>query len=393
MAISRTFRLLSSSANAISGSGSGSGSSKTPVRWGILSAGRIASDYVKAMSVAEGAEAIAVAARSSSKASAFATAHSIPTFHGSYPELLSNPNVDVVYIGNTADHHFEWARESLLAGKPTVVEKPLALCYDDTKELIDLARQKNVFLMEGMWTRCFPAMRKLRQLIKQKEVGDVVYCQADFGWAFPTEYDSGDRIWFPNSGGVTFDIGMYIAQLGRVAFPGAKLKDVSARGTVKNGVDYSVMATVAYDRGENDNNNNNTMVGDGMLQMAITGAANTEERCVFQGTKGRIVIDGPFHVPQRLRVFHDEGRGSNEEVVYDYPLPEDPYPGEWNYPGSIGFVHQIEEVGRALREGRVECESYTWEDSLEVARILSEILYQVRGERDVVDEGAGAGSN
>lgn len=231
-----------------------------------------------------------------------------------------------------------------------------------------------------MWTRCFPAMQQLRRLIANSEIGTVIYAQCDFGWAFPTSKPTKDRIWLPDSGGITLDVGMYIAQLGAIAFPGSKLKDVQATGSVMNGVDYSVMATVTYDR---QNDSKSSSVGDGMLQMALTGAANTEERCVIQGTKGRIIIDGPSHVPQRLRVLHDQGRGDANEVVYDFPLPDDPF-GEWNNPGSIGFVHQINEVGKALREGRKECEHFTWKDSLEVAQIIDEIVYQVRGERNIL---------
>lgn len=236
-----------------------------------------------------------------------------------------------------------------------------------------------------MWTRCFPAIKKLRQLVASDAVGPIVYAQGDFGWAFPANAPD-DRIWDPNSGGVTLDVGMYLAQLGRVAFPDATLKDVTATGTLANGVDHTVMATVSYDRAHDPE-----APGDGMLQMTLTGAANTEERAVLQGTRGRIVLDGPAHVPRRVRVIRDVGREEGadaDEEVYDFPLPEDPY-GAWNYPGSIGFAYQIDEVGRALREGRVECESFPWEDSLEVARITDAVLEQVRGpaRREEEDDG------
>jgi len=338
-----------------------------------LGAGRIASDYVKAMSVTDGAIASAIAARSPQSATEFARAHSMndATVHATYSDLFADPNVDVVYIGTIADAHYELARESLESNKATVVEKPMGLSLGEVEGLVEVARDRNVFLMEGMWTRCFPAIHKLRQLVASSEVGPIIYASGDFGWAFPVDQPD-DRIWLPESGGVTLDIGMYIAQLGRIAFPNGTLRDVTATGTIKNGVDYTVSAAVRYDRPNDED------VGDGVLQMTLTGAANTEERCVLQGTKGRIILDGPSHVPQRLRVVRDAGReGDAEEVVYDYPLPEDPY-GEWNFPGSIGFVHQIGEVGRAVREGRVECESFTWEDSLEVARIIDGILGQVR---------------
>ena len=154
-----------------------------PTKWGILSAGRIASDYAKAISITDGAVATAVAARCPTKAKEFATHHGIDKSYGNYHDVIQSPDVDVVYVATTADHHLEWAKQSLLAGKPTVVEKPMTLRLQDTQELIDLARTNNTFLMEGMWTRCFPAMHKLRQIIASGELGQIVYCQGDFGWS------------------------------------------------------------------------------------------------------------------------------------------------------------------------------------------------------------------
>mmetsp|Transcript_17931 Transcript_17931/g.37373 ORF Transcript_17931/g.37373 Transcript_17931/m.37373 type:complete len:389 (+) Transcript_17931:39-1205(+) len=374
MTISRlSTRLFSSTAQSALARNANS-----PLRWGILSAGRISSDYVKAMHLVPEAEPIAVAARSASKAQEFADSHNIPKTFGNYHDLIRNPDVDVVYIGTIADHHYEWTRESILAGKPTVVEKPMTLCADDTKELINLAKEKNVFLMEGMWTRCFPAMQKLRQIIASNEIGPIVYVQGDFGYSMANNGPE-DRIWLPDSGGVTMDIGMYIAQFGRLAFPDGKLKDVFATGTVKNGVDHSVMATVTYERGDSRDG----FGEDGLLQFALTGAANTEERMVLQGTKGRVVINGPFHVPQKMKVMYDQGRGESTEQIFDFPLPDDPY-GAWNNPGSIGFVHQIREVGTALSRGKKECDSFTWNESLEVATVVDEIVRQVRGERPIL---------
>jgi len=178
---------------------------------------------------------------------------------------------------------------------------------------------------------------------------------------------------------MTLDIGMYMAQLGGVAFPNGSVDAVQALGSKKNGVDHTVLANVRYAKSGLDGQK-----GSGMLQFYVTGDANTEERVVIQGTKGRIVLDTPAHVPHTVRVFYDEGRGSTSEELLNYPLPDDSHE-TWNYPGSIGFTYQINEVGEALRNGERECRHFTWNDSLQVASILDEVLGQVHAEPRVAE--------
>lgn len=336
----------------------------TAIRWGILSAGKIASDFTKAIQTTVGAETVAVAtARSETRACQFAKEHGgIPNYYDNYNDLLQDPNVDVVYVASVADQHYALAKESLLAGKATVVEKPLTLSLEETKNLIQLSKDQDVFLMEGMWTRCFPAMRKVRDLIKGGSIGKIVAVQADFGWQTAGCTDD-HRIWSPHSGGMTLDIGMYLAQLGQVAFDGQSVQNLHSMGTSKNGVDHTVLTNVQYESG--------------FLQFYVTGEANTEERVVIQGTEGRIIIDPPAHVPTLVRLQMDEGRGVAEEEVLEYPLPDDSYT-TWNYPGSIGFIHQVEAVGEALRNGERQCRHFTHADSLQVAKMMDGILQQMR---------------
>lgn len=220
---------------------------------------------------------------------------------------------------------------------------------------------------EGMWTRCFPAMRKVQQLIANGDIGNVVAVQADFGWSTATSGPD-DRIWNPRSGGMTLDIGMYMAQLGQVAFPNQNIANIQSMGTTRNGVDHTVLANIAYTNG-------------GMLQFYVTGNANTEERVMIQGTNGRIALDPPAHVPTVVRLFQDAGRGVARETVYDYPLPDDSCT-TWNYPGSIGFTYQIQAVGEALQKGETECRYFTLNDSLQVSSILDTILQQVHDNDD-----------
>lgn len=346
-------------------------SSSRTIRWGILSAGKISSDYVKAIAQTEGAESVAIAARSAEKAASFAEAHGIPKSYGSYDELLADPDIDVVYVGSVADQHVPLATKALLANKPTVVEKPLALTLEDSQALVDLSRKQNIFLMEGLWTRCFPAVLKVRDLIQNDTIGKVVTVQADFGWS-TADCGPDHRIWQPASGGMTFDVCMYLAQLGQVAFEGESIIDIQAMGSPKNGVDHTILANAQYTNG-------------GFMQFYVTGEANTQERVVIQGTKGRIVIDPPAHVPTIVRVQTDKGRGMAAEEVLEFPLLDDSYT-TWNYPGSIGFVHQIKAVGDALRGGKRECKHFTHEDSLQVASMIDQILKQFRQANNADDD-------
>ena len=92
-------------------------------------------------------QATAVAARSGDKAAKFAEEHNVKKSYGSYEELLADPEIDVVYVGSVADQHMKLATKSLLAGKPTLVEKPLTLTHKDSETLVQLAQKTDTFLM------------------------------------------------------------------------------------------------------------------------------------------------------------------------------------------------------------------------------------------------------
>ena len=180
------------------------------------------------------------------------------------------------------------------------------------------------------------------------------------------------------SGGMTYDIGMYMAQLGQVAYPESEIEAIQAMSTFKNGIDQTILANIMYTKNSELVATNDDTGIKGMLQFYVTGAANTEERVTIQGTLGRIVLDSPAHVPEKVRVFKDAGRGKTTETVFEFPLPNDTWT-TWYYPGSIGFTHEIAGVCDALRKGQKECPQFTWNNSIQLATIIDEIILQTRG--------------
>ena len=121
----------------------------------------------------QGAELSACAARSQSNADRFGATHGVERTYDSYEQLCNDPNVDIIYVSSIHHLHKEHTLLALESGKHVLVEKPITLNYPDTLELVELARKKGLFLMEAMWTRFFPAVRKTRELIASGNIGTV----------------------------------------------------------------------------------------------------------------------------------------------------------------------------------------------------------------------------
>ena len=145
------------------------------VRFGILGAGKISRRFAAVLAESQEAELYAVAARDELRARDFAAHFDAETSYGSYAALLEDENVDAVYIGLTHDLHFRWTKAALLSGKPVLCEKPMAVSAEEAEALIALSREKKVLLMEAMWTRCLPAVRRAASLVS-RNFGGTLSC-------------------------------------------------------------------------------------------------------------------------------------------------------------------------------------------------------------------------
>lgn len=271
-----------------------------PIRWGVMGAGRISRDFVgalKALAPEEG-EVVAVGARDLEGAAAFARELSVERVHEGYETLAADPEVDVIYVGTVAQEHVQCCRIALAAGKHVLVEKPLALCAPDVEALAREARERGLFLHEGMWTRCFPAVRKARELLAAGAIGEVVAVSADFGWAADPAVHG--RTLNPHSGGACLDVAMYPVAHALLA-AGAGMPTVVATGSSKPAaggggvVDWSVGAALSWPSGLT-----------ATVLCTLDGA--TPEEAVYTGTKGTLRILRPAHAPSRLHLSIAAGR-------------------------------------------------------------------------------------
>ena len=126
------------------------------IRWGILSTGRIAHKFATGLNDLPDTELVAVGSRSIGTANTFANQFNIPRRHGSYDSLAQDPDVDVIYIATPHSSHQENALMCLEMGKAVLCEKPFTINVQQAEMVIQVAREKGLFLMEAMWTRFLP---------------------------------------------------------------------------------------------------------------------------------------------------------------------------------------------------------------------------------------------
>ena len=178
------------------------------IRWGILGCGRIARKFASDLALVEGAELSAVAARRMEDARAFAKEFPARHVHGSYDDLVSNPDVDVIYIASPHALHYEHTLLCLNHQKAVLCEKAFALNLRQAKEMVAVSQRRKVFLMEALWSKFLPQYQKLQELIAAGELGEIKSILVNFG--FIPQPPVPARLFDPAlGGGSLLDIGIY----------------------------------------------------------------------------------------------------------------------------------------------------------------------------------------
>ncbi|ERE71140.1 trans-1,2-dihydrobenzene-1,2-diol dehydrogenase-like protein [Cricetulus griseus] len=219
------------------------------LRWGIVSAGLIAHDFTTMLCSLPPSEhqVVAVAARDLNRAKEFAKKHNIPKAYGSYKELAKDPDVEISYIATQHPQHKSAVLLCLAAGKAVLCEKPMGVNAAEVREMVAEARSRGVFLMEGIWSRFFPAMEALREVLAQGTIGDVQVARAEMGMNITILPRATD---WRQAGGCLLDLGIYCIQFLSMVFGALKPEKISAMGNIhETGVDSTVSVLLQYPGG------------------------------------------------------------------------------------------------------------------------------------------------
>lgn len=328
-------------------------STAPPLRWAVVSPGHIADQFTATAHRATASRVVSVVSRSQQRADAFAARHGIERAFSSVPEMLAAGGIDAVYVASPHAQHHALTRPLLEAGIPALVEKAFTLNTAQARDLLELAQQQGVFVMEAMWARFLPQYDVLRQVIASDLLGEIIEVTADHGQSFPE--DPTHRMHAPElGGGAMLDLGVYPLSFAQMVL--GDLSELAVHGTLTSaGVDAYVSLLARGERG-------------GHARLGTTLLARTPTAAVVSGTAGSAQLTGAFFAPGELTVTLLDGRSASFS-----------HPGE----RGDGLAFEIAESARRITGGELESPLMSWQDTLSVMATMD----AVRAELGVVYPG------
>jgi dihydrodiol dehydrogenase / D-xylose 1-dehydrogenase (NADP) len=316
------------------------------IHWGILGTGRIATQFLEGLSNATGAQVTAVGSRAQDSAKIFGERFNIPNCYEGYENLVNDPELDVVYVSSPNTFHYEHSLSALRAGKAVLCEKPFTLNAHEAHELVHQARQRKLFLMEGMWTRFFPIMDRLRELLADRVIGEVHTLIADSG--IRRSMETKERLFrLDLGGGALLDLGVYPISLASMIFGNPeRIKVMAHFGEYE--VDERMGILLGYPNGS-------------LASLYTAIRTESPKEALILGSKGMIRIHANFITPTRLTITVN---GESEQVIEESML-------------GNGMHFEADEIMRCLRAGEVESPLMPLDESVRIMETLDSIRAQL----------------
>lgn len=312
------------------------------IRWGIMGTGRIAGVFCNMLKDLEQAEIYAVASRNQEKATEFGAKYCATACYGSYEELVEDPQVDIIYIATPIACHYENVKLCLNAGKHVLCEKALTQSSAQAKELYALSQEKNVFLMEALWTKCQPVFRKIMEWNQEGKLGKIQAIEARF-------YTLGGRdhrlVKNRNQGGVLFDLVIYPLMY-TCALMGYKPQNINALAVI-GGDDIDIMDSIQL------------LYEDGAFASITSGVSHEHQISLYiQGTEGRILIQNEFFF-QAQHVVLEDWNGQ----------PKETFEGTFQI---SGYEYEAIEAMECIAQGKTQSDLIPMEDTIAILELLEE---------------------
>ena len=313
------------------------------IKWGIISTGTIAHNFAKTVSAMDEEVTIhAVASRGLEKASSFAKEYNIPKAYGSYEDLVQDDEIDIVYIGTPHSFHYENMLLCLENGKNILCEKSFTVTAREAASIYEIARARNLFVMEGIWSKYLPIYRELEKVLDDGLIGDVRIVTAQYGYS--VDEARAKRKFDPNlAGGTLLDIGVYAIGFAAMIL-GYEPKSIESLVHLNDvGTDDYSSVLLQYENGA-------------IAQLTTAIQTNIPTLASIYGSKGHINIP-EFKDPTMFKVNLDDG--TSYKVERDFEVN--------------GFEYEIREAQNCLVENKQCSYIMTPEQSIAVMQIMDNV--------------------
>lgn len=315
------------------------------IRWGFLGAGSIATRFGTGFQEVADGELLAIGSQTPERRRHLAEMFNIPRQYDSYAELVADADVDVIYVATPHSFHKEHSILALEAGKAVLCEKPFTINVREAAEVIAVARQRNLFLMEAMWTRYIPIIREVKRMVDGGDIGELSMLIADFGGRSARPLHG--RIARPDlGGGALLDLGVYPVSFASYLFGSAPMR-IETLGHLEQGVDIRSGILLGYPQG----------------QIAICYSSiqdQTPQEAILTGSRGEIRIPHPWWLTDHCRLTR---AGQSPRTIQAELI-------------ANGFAHEAMEVNRCLQAGLQESPDMPLDETLAIMGTLDTIRAQ-----------------
>lgn len=310
------------------------------INWGIIGLGNIAHKFATDLLTVKGAKLYAVASRSQDKANEFASKYNATKAYSSYEALSKDKNIDAVYIATPHALHKENTLLCLEQGIAVLCEKPFAMNAQEVEQMITKAKEKNVLLMEALWTYFLPHYQYVLEAIENKTFGNLIRIEADFG--FYRAFDNDTRLFNKSlGGGSLLDIGIYpiFTAISTFGIP----NEIAAKATFfDNGADSSCHMIFEYDKAT--------------AHLESTLLEDTPTKAIFQFEHGTIKLNEGFFMPTTVTIIKNE---KEDTIDFGYK--------------TIGYNYEAIHFNNLLRQGKTESDVMTFEFSKRLIQTLDRV--------------------
>jgi predicted dehydrogenase len=352
--------------------------------WAILGTGAVSRKFALGLSALGGSAVVGpIASRDAANAQAMVRSLGLGHAVATYEEAVTDPTVNAVYIATPPSLHEAHALMAFAAGRPALIEKPLAHNAASARRIVEAAEAAGVFAMEAMWTRFLPIVSQIKALVDAGEIGEVRGFHGAFlGANIP---DPSTSLFAAGTGGALLHRGVYPLSLAR-CFLGPVV-EVAARGRMgETGVDEDIVVTLVHASG-------------GVSDVRASIRTSGRNDCSIWGTAGRVEIDGPVWrpsggrivrvtpkpvtqaIPRRFEAFRESSLGQRiAEHVARLKRTVSRGEKELRAPNlGNGYAHEAAHLMECVSAGLGVSDVMPLEQSVEILEIVDLAMAQVRG--------------